>query len=233
METSNMSFPGQDQRRRIVPFDRSKHLKMVGERLKQARLYAGMQQIEAAQQIGYKAATQLNEAEAGKRMLDNNKLIPLARLYGTTMDYLLGLTDDPDSDPVASAQRRLTDFVTGRFVMLARAMAERNIDAVRKMSVDTGETLRLSELVLEIDAAMTRVRQAYPALDQDVRGLGSVVLKLQTAADRAQDAISRHARAHRAEMHRMQQVSGDLFGALKEGESFLMTGVTGGRMRGT
>lgn len=194
------------------------HRQLVGQRLKCAREIAGLQQIDAAREIGYQAATQLNEAERGKRMLHNIKLIQLAKMYGTTMDYLLGLTDDLDTDPDAVRERCLTDYVMGRFSMLAKALTRRNIEAVRKMGVDMAETLRLSQQVLELEVAVARMRRANPGLDEDVRGLATVVLKVQTAAESARAAIERHERAHRAEMHHVKQVVGDLFSALAESE---------------
>lgn len=39
--------------------------------------------------------------EAGNRLPPLHVLVQLAHLYGTTVDFLLGLTDDIDRDPAA------------------------------------------------------------------------------------------------------------------------------------
>lgn len=193
------------------------HRIAVGMRLRLAREATGIQQIDAARALGYGAATQLNEAEAGKRMLSTIRLVALAKMYGTTMDYFFALSEDMDADPVGVMERCLTDYVLERFSGLARAMARNNIDAVRKMGLDMAETLRLSHLVLEIDAAVGKMRAADPKLDNEVRGLATVVNKLQAASESSRRVIERSQRARRAEMLHMSQVAGDLFSSLEDG----------------
>ena len=47
--------------------------------------------------MGVESANAISMYERGKRKPDPETLLRFARLYDTTSDYLLGLTDDPRS----------------------------------------------------------------------------------------------------------------------------------------
>lgn len=69
--------------------------KMYGQRLRQLRKAHKLTMEQLAEKIGIaKSSYGGYEAESKKPPLD--KLVILARLYDVSVDYILGLTDDPD-----------------------------------------------------------------------------------------------------------------------------------------
>ena len=60
--------------------------------LKTARKAAGLTQAEVAAQIGI-SQNAYSYWENGKVKIDNESLVKLARLFGKTTDYLMGITE--------------------------------------------------------------------------------------------------------------------------------------------
>lgn len=90
----------------------SKPIDQIGEdetvlaaRLREAREYLGLSQEEVARHLDLSRAS-ISAIEAGKRRVQSLELRDLARLYRTTVEYLLG--EDPETDPVAEALFRTT-----------------------------------------------------------------------------------------------------------------------------
>ena len=63
------------------------------ENLKKLRLDAGLKQVEVAQKIGVAKNTYCNW-ELGTREPDIMKIKALAKLYGVSVDYLVGMEED-------------------------------------------------------------------------------------------------------------------------------------------
>lgn len=66
-----------------------------GRRMRQARERKGVNQTEAGQQVGGKAAM-ISDIENGRRTTTVEKLAVLSEYYGVSADYLLGHTDNPE-----------------------------------------------------------------------------------------------------------------------------------------
>ncbi len=73
---------------------------IVGERIVLLRRRKGLTQPELAQQTGM-GITTLNRIENAHTSMSIEKVVALARVLGTSADYLLGLSDDPDKDSEA------------------------------------------------------------------------------------------------------------------------------------
>jgi transcriptional regulator with XRE-family HTH domain len=67
-------------------------------RIKDLREDADMTQAEVARQLKIRQNTYC-QYEKGRRQLPVNCLIALARLYNTSTDYILGLTDNKEPYP--------------------------------------------------------------------------------------------------------------------------------------
>lgn len=67
---------------------------MLGDRLRWLRNKAALSQADVAEQIGM-SESQVLKWENNKAEPDAKSLRKLARLFGVTSDYLLGLSDDP------------------------------------------------------------------------------------------------------------------------------------------
>lgn len=188
--------------------------RLLGERLMTARNLSEMSQVEAAIAVGYMDGVHVDRAEKGSRLLPLEKLIKLAHLYGVSLDYLLGATDDPVSDRDEDLQRRITDAVVGRMALLANVILSTNIKAVREMGLDTAETLQMAEQAVEIELALGKLRQLNPHLDEEAKGLATLVMKAQAHADAGRRAIERHKRAHRMAAARVREADQEAFDVL-------------------
>lgn len=67
---------------------------IFGERLRELRLKAGLQQKELGEQVGF-SNNAIGMMERGHRGTTIEKLVLLAEFFHVSTDYLLGITDDP------------------------------------------------------------------------------------------------------------------------------------------
>ena len=67
---------------------------LFGERLRELRLSAGLQQKELGEKVGF-SSNAIGMMERGHRETGFEKLVILAEYFQVSTDYLLGVTDDP------------------------------------------------------------------------------------------------------------------------------------------
>jgi transcriptional regulator with XRE-family HTH domain len=81
---------------------------IVGERIVLLRRRKGWTQPELALKAGM-GITTLNRVENAHASMTMEKVVALAKILGTSTDYLLGLSDDPGSErmPAAPALSRV------------------------------------------------------------------------------------------------------------------------------
>lgn len=100
--------------------------KTVGARFIAAREMNGWSQGEASAKIGYKTSAQLCLWEQGKRLPPIDQMIIASMVYGTSLDYLYGLSDEPERDPRAAEQqaimRQMQDMLTANAQAVAGAL---------------------------------------------------------------------------------------------------------------
>jgi transcriptional regulator with XRE-family HTH domain len=70
---------------------------IVGERVTLLRRRKGLTQPELAHQAGM-GITTLNRVENAHASMTMEKVVALAKILGTSTDYLLGLSDDPGKE---------------------------------------------------------------------------------------------------------------------------------------
>ena len=77
---------------------------IVGERVTLLRRRKGLTQPELANRTGM-GITTLNRVENAHASMTMEKVVALAKILGTSTDYLLGLSDDPgkESESLAAA----------------------------------------------------------------------------------------------------------------------------------
>ena len=78
-------------------------------RLREARENAGLLQKEVAERLEISPVT-YNRYEQGKREPDVDTLIKLANIFGVTVDYLVGRTDDNEGEEALEALAPITDI---------------------------------------------------------------------------------------------------------------------------
>lgn len=161
-----------------------------GARMTAAREMAEITQAEAAKRLGYAAATQLSNMETGNRPVPLEVLMKAAVLYGTSMDYLCGLSDDPDRDPASAAVRHVSSRVTAEVNRLVDVMVHTSVDALRKVLPAATEGQRLAGMILETQAALGTFRTLNKRFDA-MPGGNTLATKVEVAADAArQYAVS-------------------------------------------
>jgi transcriptional regulator with XRE-family HTH domain len=172
--------------------------KIVGERFVEARKINGWDQTEAAEKFGYKNSTQLSLIEQGKRLPPHEVMIKASEIYGVSVDFLFGLSDEPERDPKAAernaAMRHVHALVSGTAENMVGLLLQYLAHGVP--SVRTAQTLlnHADDLAL----AVNRVRAMNTKLfDEKLKG-GSNLVKLadQTAnaCAQAREMLSRHER---------------------------------------
>jgi transcriptional regulator with XRE-family HTH domain len=158
---------------------------VVGPRLCAAREIAGLSQTAAATGLGYATPAQLNQHEQGRRLMPLPELIRAAEIYGTSVEYLVGTTNEPERDPAralrAAAVRGLRGMLDG--------MAERMTDEIGRFAALCGPDATNARAVL---AAGTKLLDALgfiqrnPEFD-DLPGGATVVRVAREFEDRLRD----------------------------------------------
>ena len=64
-------------------------LQEIPLRLKELRLANNLEQIDVAKYLGYKSDSTISKWENGKNLPKGAKLVQLAKLFGTSTDYIL------------------------------------------------------------------------------------------------------------------------------------------------
>ena len=95
---------------------------MLGERLAELRKLNDDTQQTLADKLGI-SVWSIRAWEQGKSYPFSNVLLAICKLYGTSADYLLGLTDIDPSDEVRKQRQRLTEEEQKRDAPLRRIFA--------------------------------------------------------------------------------------------------------------
>ena len=128
----------------------------AGKNMAEAREIAGMTQEVASRRLGYGAKTQLCQFETGVRFPPMSTLVGMARLYGTTTDYLLGLDDDSDRDPARMLARRIQERVSADIQSLLHEIGEKSAEIARGLLPSSIEGAELARCALELIGAVDR-----------------------------------------------------------------------------
>lgn len=151
--------------------------KVVGARVRRARELCGLAQDEAASALGDANSTQLSLIENGERMPSLPRLISLARCFGTSVDFLLGLTADPDEGPASATRRALMRRIEDSLNANAARIADAVLASTRQdLPVRAASLARLAQRLVD---AVNRLADLNPDSFQDLRG-GSTAMHAAT-----------------------------------------------------
>lgn len=101
-------------------YERAELAKKVGERFKEARELVPMTQIDAAEQLGFSNSSQLAKIEGGySGTVQFYTIWKAAQLYDVSVDFLSGLSDDWERDPVVYQERKIGKWLHERAVRAA------------------------------------------------------------------------------------------------------------------
>jgi transcriptional regulator with XRE-family HTH domain len=177
------------------------HKLLIGARMRAVREAAGVTLTEAATAMGYSQPVQLSNMEHGQRLATLRVLMQYAASFGSTLDYLVGIASDPESDPATAIQRRLAAEVGEELRQLLARIAAVSVDLAREMKPVVARSLRLAGSVMEVRRALASVRNLNPGFDEDARGGAGLVSKLESAAELAIDLQERTTRLQAKARH--------------------------------
>ncbi len=130
--------------------------KVVSERFVQARALNGMSQTDAAIRMGYKKSAQLSQWEHGGRLPPIDRMIIASLVYGVSLDYLYGLSDEPERDQHDAARRALARNMEDHL----RAHADRIAEALIAYSKTGGvNMMTIKSLVARAHDCAAAVRR--------------------------------------------------------------------------
>ena len=136
---------------------------IVAERLLTARLMNGYSQTEAAEKLQYGTPAQLSQWEQCRRSAPMHMLMRASAVYRVSMDYLTGISDDPDRDPMADLRRRMyratEEITTGATSVLMEFIS----DQVQK----GGPAIDIAVAVLEEGEKFHRAMSRFIELNRD------------------------------------------------------------------
>lgn len=170
---------------------------IIGARMRSARTLNGMSQEDCAKDLGYSNSTQLSLAEKGDRLPPTAILVRASEVYGVSMDYLMGLSDEPERDPRAAERnarfRQVNTVIesTGRTIVTAVLSHMNSGPTV----ITTRHLIRRSEALVECVENLRKLN--LKAFDEDLRGSATVmraVDELMLELSTARRAIDHHER---------------------------------------
>ena len=80
----------------------------TGERIIKARTKKGWNQRELARRVNLNASV-MNRIESGDRAIRDDELVRLAKALGVSTDYLLGITNDKETELTEEARQMFGD----------------------------------------------------------------------------------------------------------------------------
>lgn len=161
--------------------DSDEFRRLIGKNLQKARYLSGLTQIQAMQKIWNRSpkdrnTNRLSEIENGDKLPSMEVVYKLAKLYGVSLDYIVGMSTEPDADLNASkagflmngmhemANEMMRNFMPlmSRFVAtLPRTEAVHLLEAAKSVTTD----------YLSITSCDSNFSIRYPMLDRHLHAL--------------------------------------------------------------
>lgn len=182
----------------------------IGLNLAAARRNAGMSQTEVMRAVWGVSnnRNRISEIENGKHNLSLADLLIFQELYGQSMDYILGLSCEPELDALAGTVNHVVNQSRDLIEMLTAELASVMVAHVKSISKDNTETLidKVNSLVeamqknlspksdeyIELMQHMNDVRQVLRHIDvQQARQVQAVDMQMTQIAERV-DKEDRH-----------------------------------------
>jgi len=166
-------------------YDTQRIRTVMGVRVRAAREALNVSQSELADAIGHANSTQVCLWESGQRMPHISTLIQSADLLGVSLDYLVGRTEEPETDFRAVRRNAMAATVKASTEAFATTLAHELL----RGGADVEGTLRGVALLTKVEAlskAVQRMQAANEDAFNDLKG-GATVLR---AAAEASDAAA-------------------------------------------
>lgn len=167
----------------------------VRERIRKARVLAGYLPEEVCTALQYKAMNMVSKFEHGKTAIPIEKLIEMAELYGTTLDFLFGVSHDPASDPVVKMNGVINGRMLSFFKDVTTALYTADYAILANMPPVNAHVEEIYRHASELNVALAKFSKLNPEFAEDMRGSGTVQRKVEEigeAVGRMKGAMDRH-----------------------------------------
>ena len=143
-------------------------LKLIGERLKEAREMNNLTQQVASKRLGYDNSTKLSKVEGASDTFSVPVflLIKAAKIYDVSMDWLCGRSNDWESTQDACEERNFSQWMFDAWETARKKDMSLLLRAHKKFLLVERMVDELAAATAEIDAALTRFRQLHPEFDE-------------------------------------------------------------------
>lgn len=144
--------------------------RLIGERMRAARLLNGLDGKVLADIVGHKNGAQVSLWESGDRMPPAMMLMLIAATCKVPLDYLLGLSDEPERNVSAAARTQIARLVQAKVEAAVSAVVDTvYTEMTNGLPVRDGWQRTLSA-ILGVLSALTRAIEIDPEGFEDLRG---------------------------------------------------------------
>jgi transcriptional regulator with XRE-family HTH domain len=173
--------------------ERSTLVKVIGDRMRQARELCNLTQITASKRLGYKTSSKLSKIETAT----NASSVPFwlieraARVYEVSTDFLFGRIDDWETGSRMTLERNTSQWMFDAW----ETLRQRDMN-VLKLLHDRTETLASAvssslSATEDIQAALNRFSELNSDFEENMRGGARLVAAVERASTAAREADSR------------------------------------------
>lgn len=174
-------------------FDEKQLYKIVGENCRRARVICNLTMKEAQAKIwNYKNKemhpNRMSELESGQKKIDLKILYLVAKTYGVSVDYLLGLSNDFENNPASShcglifnsvrdSVLETTDRICSEMSRLMRHLPPYQGELLKDSAKNMNRVIYEAQLDLAFRAQYPHIIEAHHKLAEDVRMFETVIAK--------------------------------------------------------
>lgn len=157
--------------------------KLIGARFRAARKLNGWDQTEAAERFGYRNSTQISLVEDGTRFPTHECLEKAWRIYGVSLDYLFGLTEEPERDMRLAERQAAMAQVQHLLTSTAQLMTTQLQKYLSGGAPAVASSRTLLSQAQECIDSVQRFRDLNrEAFDEDMRGSAKVMASIDALA---------------------------------------------------
>jgi len=157
-------------------------LKTVAARLKEARQLAGIHDYQAVNWLGVQAI-ELTKLEEGIHTSPLSAIKKAAQIYGVSIDYLFGETDDWELCPEIRKERDFSAHLQGLFAAEQAKVAVKLVEQDSQITTLSEVVTTLAPAIRAVYDAMLRFWELNPHFDQ--MAAGAPVIHYLDLADKA------------------------------------------------
>jgi len=172
-------------------------IKIFAARMKEARELCNLTREQASIALGYENTSYLSKLEKGEHLsgVRSEIVIKAAKLYEVSADFLLGLSDEWERDPVLAQEKH----IEGWLISQSQKSLARELNMIRKMGnkIATIET-SVNEILpaaKQCHAAFLNFTRLNPTFEEEMRGgssLQAAIFGISDRAIKAERALRRH-----------------------------------------